>query len=92
MSTDGISQLEALGQAARAAARKLVFLSTEVKDRGLAAIAEGLRQREEEVLTANRLDYEEGKAAGLSEALLDRLLLDHRRLEGITSPWARRSI
>ena len=71
------------GKAARKAARHLAKLSTEEKDQALLNIADALKAREEEVLSANEVDYQAGKAEGLSEALLDRLLLNPERLEAM---------
>ncbi len=80
-----IDELEAKGKAAKAASRKLAFLSTEVKNRALSNIAAELISREGEILAANRLDYEESKASGMSEAMLDRLLLTSERLQAMAS-------
>jgi len=44
-----------------------------------------LRARVDSVLAANALDVDAGKAAGLSPALLDRLALDHGRVEAIAA-------
>ena len=76
-----IEELHNKGHAARAASRKLARLSTAVKDRALLNIAEGLKEREEEVLSANEQDYKQSRQDGLSEAMLDRLLLTPERLE-----------
>ena len=73
------------GAAARAASRRLAKLPSTVKDRALAAIAEALEDQQEAVLTANGKDLEAGEAAGLSGALLDRLLLDPERLRGMAA-------
>ena len=78
-----VDELEAKGKAARQAARALAKLPTRVKDRALLNIAEGLKSRQEEVLEANENDYREGQRNGLTEALLDRLLLNPERLEGM---------
>ncbi|MCL0061132.1 glutamate-5-semialdehyde dehydrogenase [Dehalococcoidia bacterium] len=80
---NAIEELEAKGQAARAASRRLAYLSTEIKNRALQNIAENLIGRQEEILTANRIDYEESKSAGMAEAMLDRLMLSESRLEGM---------
>jgi glutamate-5-semialdehyde dehydrogenase len=77
--------LTAKGQAARAAARKLARLSTDVKNQALSNIADALETRQSEILTANKRDLKAGKAAGLTDALLDRLLLDPSRLYGMAS-------
>lgn len=77
------SELVAKAQAARAAFRLVRSLSTAVKNGVLYAIAEALEKEQGPVLEANALDMEGGRKAGLSEALLDRLLLDRERLAGI---------
>jgi glutamate-5-semialdehyde dehydrogenase len=46
-------------------------------------IAEALIDKQDEILAANKIDYEEAKAAGMSEAMLDRLMLSPSRLESI---------
>ncbi|MBI4199296.1 MAG: glutamate-5-semialdehyde dehydrogenase [Chloroflexi bacterium] len=72
--------LIAIGQQARAAARKLAKLSTAVKNQALLNIAGALEHQQRTILAANREDCRAGQQAGLSEALLDRLLLDPERL------------
>jgi glutamate-5-semialdehyde dehydrogenase len=78
-----IKELEEKGRAAKAASRKLAFLSTEVKNKALLNIAEALIDKLNEILEANKIDYEKAKASGMSEAMLDRLMLSPSRLEGI---------
>jgi glutamate-5-semialdehyde dehydrogenase len=78
-----IKELEKKGKAAKAASRKLAFLSTEVKNKALVNIAEALIDKKEEILAANKIDYDEAKASGMSEAMLDRLMLSPSRLEGM---------
>jgi glutamate-5-semialdehyde dehydrogenase len=78
-----IKELEEKGKAAKAASRKLVFLSTEVKNKALGNIAEALIDKKDEILAANKIDYDEAKASGMGEAMLDRLMLSPARLEGI---------
>ena len=78
-----IKELEEKGKAAKAASRKLAFLSTEVKNKALLNIAEALIDKQDEILAANKIDYEEAKASGMSEAMLDRLMLSPSRLDGI---------
>jgi len=78
-----ITELEEKGKAAKAASRKLAFLSTEVKNKALVNIAEALIARKGGILAANKIDYEEAKASGMGEAMLDRLMLSPSRLEGM---------
>ena len=81
--TTPIEELRAKIQAARAASRELARLSTAVKDRALLKVAASLKTRQGEVLAANEKDYRESKRDGLSEAVLDRLLLTPARLEAV---------
>ena len=82
MNTKTAQDVTALGQAARKASRKLARLSTEDKNRVLLNLAELLRSDQAGVLSANQEDYQEAKAEGLDESLLDRLLLTSERLNG----------
>ncbi len=73
------------GRAAKATAHRLAFLSTEIKNRALEGIARGLLERKDAVLAANARDMEAGRAEGLSDALLDRLLLNEGRLAAMAA-------
>ncbi len=81
--TTPIEELQAKGRAARAAAHRLAYLSTNIKNRALHNIADDILARKDEILAANRLDYKEGEASGMNTAMLDRLMLDSGRLEAI---------
>lgn len=74
--------MEKMGQNAKAAARSLAVAGAE-KDRALTAIAEALLDHQEEILEANRIDLQNGKEAGLTPSLLDRLALTPARIEGM---------
>ena len=78
-----VKELEEKGKAAKAASRKLAFLPTETKNKALLNVAEALINKKDRILAANKVDYEEAKASGMSEAMLDRLMLSPSRLEGI---------
>ena len=82
MST-AIKELEAKGKAAKAASHRLAYLSTEIKNKALANIASDLLARKEKILAANETDCKEARATGMDTAMLDRLLLNSSRLEGI---------
>jgi len=70
-------------RAANAASRRLATLPTAEKDAALDAIADALEARTAEILDANARDLEAGRESGLSDALLDRLLLDPARIAAI---------
>jgi glutamate-5-semialdehyde dehydrogenase len=73
------------GDLARLAARRLAALDTRTRNNALKAIAEALMAHQESILSANARDMEAGRQAGLSEAMLDRLLITSQRLKGIAS-------
>lgn len=74
-----------LGQKARAAARVLATASTATKNALLHHIADGLIAAEEAILAANAEDIAEGRAAGLGENLIDRMLITPARLRGFAA-------
>jgi glutamate-5-semialdehyde dehydrogenase len=76
-------ELEEKGKAAKAASKKLAFLSTGIKNKALLNIADALIDKLNEILIANKIDYEKAKASGISEAMLDRLMLSPSRLDGM---------
>jgi glutamate-5-semialdehyde dehydrogenase len=75
--------LEQMGIAARAASYRLALLSSREKNRVLESIADALEAQHEAILRANADDLADARAAGLSEAMLDRLALTPARLKAI---------
>ena len=75
----------AMGRRARAAARALALAAPETRTRAVAGMAKALRVRSDQVLAANVADLADGKAAGMADAMMDRLALDPARLEGVAS-------
>lgn len=75
--------LKQMGQRARQAARQLAQIDGERRKAGLRMIANRLWALRENILSANRQDVERARAAGLSGAMIDRLLLNESRLTGI---------
>ena len=72
-----------LCKAAAAVKYEVQKLSTQVKDKALYTAAEKLVERQAAILEANAKDIEAGRAAGMSEALIDRLTLTEGRIEQI---------
>src|SRR5690349_7178392 len=72
-----------LGRRARAASRALANASSATKDDALTRAADLLVTRADEVLAANVVDVERAEAGGVSPTVVDRLRLDHRRIEGM---------
>lgn len=70
--------LSLLGKRAKAAAIAMRQVDTAAKNNALLAIADAIEANESIILAANALDMEAGRAAGMSDALLDRLKLAGR--------------
>lgn len=68
---------------AKSVASKLATLSTEVKNQALLAMAKALREKKQEIIAANEEDLIQGRKQGLSQAMLERLLLNEERIEGM---------
>ncbi|WP_435247654.1 glutamate-5-semialdehyde dehydrogenase [Vibrio sp. nBUS_14] len=74
-----------MGIAAKDAAFHLATASTAQKNKALVIIADELEANAATILEANAKDIELGREAGLTDALLDRLLLNEERLTGIAN-------
>jgi glutamate-5-semialdehyde dehydrogenase len=77
--------LLAMGKAARDASFELAIAATARKNQALLAMADELELQQDVILAANAKDIEAGRASGLTDALLDRLLLNESRLAGIVA-------
>jgi glutamate-5-semialdehyde dehydrogenase len=72
-----------IARTAKKASRALALAPTAVRDAALRAAAQALRADEAVILEANAKDLAAAKAKGLTDAMTDRLRLDHARLEDI---------
>lgn len=72
-----------LADIARKAARTLVTASYEDRQKALENIAAAIEERRAEIIAANNEDMERGKSSGLNSQLLDRLMLNDARINGI---------
>jgi glutamate-5-semialdehyde dehydrogenase len=75
--------MQRLGQQARAASRLVAAADTNVKNQALLATVKALQASTEALLQANALDLAAGRAKGLEPAMLDRLELTPKRIEGM---------
>ncbi len=80
-----MTDLLQIGKAAKAASRKLAALTTAQKNAALLAIADEIEANAREILAQNALDIADGAAKGLNEAMLDRLLLNEKRIAGLAA-------
>jgi glutamate-5-semialdehyde dehydrogenase len=75
--------MDSLGRAATQAARALAQATSAQKRAALEAAAQAIRAHADAILEANRLDIEQAKQRELSGAMLDRLMLNEARVEGM---------
>jgi len=77
-----MTQLEIMGAKAKEASRFFMTAGSK-KDEALSAIAKALRENADKIIKANDIDIENGKKAGLTKSLLDRLKLTEERINGM---------
>jgi glutamate-5-semialdehyde dehydrogenase len=81
--SDLLQRVTEIARTAKKASRALALAPTAVRDAALRAAAQALRADEAAILEANTKDLAAAKAKGLTDAMTDRLRLDHARLEDI---------
>ena len=79
------SIMTAMGQAARIAASELALTNADSRNKALQAAANAIRDEKAAIIAANKVDMASAEKRGLSTALLDRLLLDDQRIEGMAA-------
>jgi glutamate-5-semialdehyde dehydrogenase len=77
--------IQQICQSAKQASRGLALLPAEQKDRALENLADWLVSHIEEITAANQQDVADGREAGLTDALIDRLTLTPARIEGMAA-------
>jgi glutamate-5-semialdehyde dehydrogenase len=77
--------MDALGHAAVVAGKQLAQASTATKNQALLTAAAAIREQRAQILEANRSDMQQARERSLSQALLDRLMLDDKRIEAIAT-------
>ena len=81
--TDISAEMLDMGIRARAAAQVLAMASPETKTHALTAAADAIWTSRGDILAANADDLAAGREKGLSDAMMDRLMLDEARLQGV---------
>jgi glutamate-5-semialdehyde dehydrogenase len=80
-----MSNIVEIARNAKQTARKIAVIGAAARNHAILTIADTLWAQRESILAANALDVEDAKQAGLSAALVDRLLLNEARMKGIVS-------
>ncbi len=69
----------------RTASQKLALQNASEKNAALEAVAAALDKNRASIIAANKLDIDAARAGGMSESIIDRLLLDDKRIDGIVA-------
>jgi len=75
--------LEQLYKSLRKASEKISVENADKKNKVLLAVADALDKNRKEIIEANKKDIKISRAAGKSESIIDRLMLDDKRIDGI---------
>ena len=67
----------------RSASQKLALQNASEKNAALAAVADALDKNRASIIAANKADIDAARANGISESIIDRLLLNDKRIDGI---------
>ncbi|HBT63222.1 MAG TPA: glutamate-5-semialdehyde dehydrogenase, partial [Ruminococcaceae bacterium] len=77
------AMLHELGGRAKTASKQIAVASSAVKNSALELMAHTLVEKQDDILTANRLDIEQATANGMNRSLLDRLSLTPARISAM---------
>lgn len=69
----------------RKGSEQLALQTAQQKNSVLESVAQALDKNRSEILKANELDIQAARANGTKESLIDRLMLDNKRIDGIIS-------
>lgn len=75
--------LEDIYSSLRNASQKLALEKADKKNKALSMVADALNDNRAKIIEANKIDIENGRKTGMSESLIDRLMLDDKRIDGI---------
>lgn len=67
----------------RVASQKLALQNAQKKNAALLIVADALDKNRSSIIAANKKDIEAGRSNGMSESIIDRLMLDDKRINGI---------
>ena len=76
--------IQKISSSLRTASQKLALQNAQIKNRVLSAVADALNANRQSIIEANKKDIDAGRSNGMSESLIDRLMLDDKRINGMT--------
>ncbi|MCI7565731.1 MAG: glutamate-5-semialdehyde dehydrogenase [Treponema sp.] len=75
--------IQKISSSLRTASQKLALKNAQIKNSVLSAVADALDANRQSIINANKKDIDAGRSNGMSESLIDRLMLDDKRINGI---------
>lgn len=75
--------IQKISSSLRTASQKLALQNAQIKNSVLCAVADALDANRQSIINANKKDIDAGRSNGMSESLIDRLMLDDKRINGI---------
>ena len=75
--------IKKIADSLRTASQKLALQNASLKNKALATVADALDKNRASIIAANKLDIDAARANGMSESIIDRLLLNDKRIDGI---------
>ena len=75
--------IQKISSSLRTASQKLALQNAQIKNSVLSAVADALDANRQSIINANKKDIDAGRSNGMSESLIDRLMLDEKRINGI---------
>lgn len=75
--------IQKISSSLRTASQKLALQNASVKNKVLSEVAQALDTNRKSIIEANKKDIDAGRSNGMSESLIDRLMLDDKRINGI---------
>lgn len=80
-----MNELKIKGINAKDASYELMNMSTEIKNNALKIISDNLEKHSTEIIEANKNDIKNSREKGISETMIDRLMLNEERIKGIAA-------
>ena len=78
-------EIKSLCKSAKEASYSLATTSTMQRNQALLEVAQALRENCKAIIDANKIDLSKAKDNGISDAMLDRLMLNEQRVEGLAT-------
>lgn len=75
--------IQKISSSLRTASQKLALQNAQIKNSVLSAVADALDANRQSIINANKKDIDAGRSNGMSESLIDRLMLDDKRINRI---------